>query len=282
MKPSMTIKFWGVRGSIPTPGASTVRYGGNTSCVSIDLGTDKILVLDAGTGIRELGKSLAKRIADIYILLSHNHWDHIQGFPFFILLYQKNQKIYAFPTLQGEELLCSLFDQMNGSYFPVNPEDLPSQYECVPRNAIGFLRNHGFNISRIATNHPDGGYGYRIDNEGRSVVYITDNELAPPYKGITAFDEFIRFCKQSDVLIHDSQYFDQDVPQKYGWGHSVVSKVCELAFAAEVKHLILFHHDPERTDKELDEIQEKARSWFQKNNRGIRCTAAFEGLELKI
>jgi ribonuclease BN (tRNA processing enzyme) len=171
---------------------------------------------------------------------------------------------------------------MNGAYFPLEPEELPSQYQCVPRNPIDFLRDHGFNISQIATNHTGGGCGYRIDNEGRSVVYITDNELNPPYKKTTEFDEFIRFCKQADVLIHDAQYIEQDMLHKHGWGHSRVSWVCELALAAEVKHLILFHHDPDRTDEELDSIQELARSWFQKNNQSILCTAAFEGLELKI
>ena len=177
----MIVKFWGVRGSIPSPGASTVRYGGNTSCVSVDLGLDKILVLDAGTGIRELGKSLINNNAEIFILLSHNHWDHIQGFPFFAPLYQSNHKIYLFPTLHGEELLCSLIEQMDGIHSPMKPENFALRYECIPRNPIEFLRDHGFNISRIATNHPGGGFGYRIVNEGRSVVYITDNELNPPY-----------------------------------------------------------------------------------------------------
>ncbi len=278
----MIIKFWGVRGSIPSPGASTVRYGGNTPCVSIDPGSDKILVLDAGTGIREMGKAVAERITDIYILLSHNHWDHIQGFPFFIPLYRSNQKIYLFPTLHGEELLCSLVEQMDGAHFPVEQEIFASQYECVSHNPISFLLDQGFNISRIATNHPGGGYGYRIDNEGHSVVYITDNELIPPYKKVTEFDEFIPFCANADVLIHDAQYLEQDMPNKLGWGHSLVSQVCELAEAAEVRHLILFHHDPDRTDNEIDSIQETARARFKKNNLPIKCTAAFEGLELKI
>lgn len=282
MEPSVTVKFWGVRGCIPSPGASTVRYGGNTSCVSIDFGSDKILILDAGTGIREMGKTIAKHIAEIYILLSHSHWDHIHGFPFFKPIYQTNKKIYVFPSLHGEELVCSLIEQMDGAYFPVGPADLPSQYECVPRKAISFLRDQGFDISQISINHPGGGYGYRIVNKGRTVVYITDNELNPPYEKATELDEFIRFCEFADVLIHDSQYIEQDMPYKHGWGHSLVSQVCELALAADVKHLILFHHDPDRTDEEVDSIQARARSWFQKNNSKIQCTAAFEGLELKI
>jgi phosphoribosyl 1,2-cyclic phosphodiesterase len=282
MKPSMKIKFWGVRGSFPRPGLDTVRYGGNTSCVTIDFLNNKILVLDSGTGIREFGKSIVEHRAELYILLSHNHWDHIQGFPFFIPVYKSDQKIYVLPTLHGEELMCSLFEQMDGAYFPVDSSNLPSQYECVPQKPVSFLNNQGFHISQIAVNHPGGGFGYRIVCNGKTLIYITDNELEPPYKKTTEFDEFVRFCAFADVLIHDSQYTEADMPYKHGWGHSLVGQACELASAANVRHLVLFHHDPDRNDKELDLIQEQARSWFQENNPEIRCTAAFEGLTLEV
>lgn len=278
----MIVKFWGVRGSIPSPGASTMRYGGNTACVSVDIGSGQILVLDAGTGIREMGKSLAERDAELFILLSHNHWDHIQGFPFFVPLYQSNRKIYIFPTPQAKTMLCSLIDQMDGAHFPVSSDNLQSQYVCVIDNPMDFLRAHGFEISRLATNHPGGGYGYRIEHEGRAVVYITDNEIDPPYEKNTDFDEFVQFCNQADVLIHDAQYLEQDMPFKHGWGHSLVSQACDLAAAAKVGHLILFHHDPDRTDEELDSIQEKARLFFKTNHSDILCTVAYEGLTLKV
>ncbi len=282
MNYSMTVRFWGVRGSIPSPGASTVRYGGNTSCVSIDPGADKLLILDSGTGIREMGKTITERNAELYILLSHNHWDHIQGFPFFSPIYQSDQKIYLLPHVCSKDLFYSLVEQMDGAYFPVEFEKLPSHIECVSQNPVSFLRERGFKISHIAINHPGGGYGYRIVNKDRSVVYITDNELDPPYKGVTEFDEFIRFCSHADILIHDAQYIEKDMGHKRGWGHSLVSQVCKLADAADVKHLILFHHDPDRTDSELDSIQEETRSWFKENNLNIKCTVAFEGLELHI
>jgi len=278
----MRVKFWGVRGSIPSPGASTARYGGNTTCVSIHLDGDKILVLDAGTGIRELGKAVAPGSADIFILLSHTHWDHLQGFPFFLPIYQTNRKIYVFQTPQDKDMLCSLMEQMDGAHFPVNMENLPSQIKCIPGDAVQFLREHGFRISQIATNHPGGGYGYRIEHEGKSVVYLTDNELDPPYEKSTEFSEFVLFCQHADLLIHDAQYLKADMPQKHGWGHSLVSQACELAAAAGVRHLVLSHHDPERTDPELDSIQEEARSWFHSHNHRIQCTVAFEGLEIEI
>jgi phosphoribosyl 1,2-cyclic phosphodiesterase len=214
--------------------------------------------------------------------VSHIHWDHIQGFPFFDPIYQPNRAIYILP-LEVEALFCRLIEQMDGVHFRVTPEDLPSQRHYITGNGVGFLREHGFNVSRIALNHPGGGYGYRIENGGRSVVYLTDNELHPPHDNKTNdLSEFIQFCKDADVLIHDAQYIKQDMPQKHGWGHSLVSQACELAVAAEVKHLVLFHHDPDRTDNELDSIQEDARSWFKTNDQRIQCTAAFEGLTLDM
>jgi phosphoribosyl 1,2-cyclic phosphodiesterase len=282
MKKSMTVRFWGVRGSIPSPGHATARYGGNTSCVSINLGEDKILVLDAGTGIRDLGKTLAANSIDIFVVVTHVHWDHIQGFPFFIPIFQKDRVIYVFPYLKGETMLNSLFEQMDGAHFPVTMNHLPSKYQIITRDAVSFLNEHGFCVSQIATNHPGGAYGYRIENDGRSVVYLTDNELDPPYEKVGDIADYAEFSKNADVLIHDAQYNEKDMPLKHGWGHSLVSQACQLAAMSEVKHLLLYHHDPERTDTQLDQMQEDARRWFKENNCNIRCTAAYEGLVLEI
>lgn len=282
MGSSLSIQFWGVRGSVPSPGPSTVRYGGNTSCVSIDPGEGKVLILDAGTGIRALGKTLEASQEDIFILLSHSHWDHIQGFPFFKPLYQKDRKIYIFPTQQGKDMLCSLIEQMDGAFFPVKPENLPSHHECITEDQVSFLRKHSFHVARIATNHPGGGFGYRVEHNGRSVMYVTDNELDPPYRKTTSYDGFKNFCYRADIMIHDAQYLGKDMPLKHGWGHSQIHQVRQLAADAGVKHLILFHHDPDRTDDELDTIQEETLQWFKENDVTIRCTVAYEGLVLRI
>ena len=125
-----------------------------------------------------------------------------------------------------------------------------------------------------------GGSGYRIEHAGRAVVYLTDNELEPPEKQTTTFDEFAQFCRQADVLIHDAQYLEDDMPHKHGWGHSLVHQVCALAVAAQVKHLVLFHHDPDRSDDEIDSIQELARTQLQTQNQRLQCTAAYEGLKI--
>jgi phosphoribosyl 1,2-cyclic phosphodiesterase len=280
--PNLTIEFWGVRGSIPSPGATTVRYGGNTSCVSVQLSTGQRLILDAGTGMRQLGQSLASDDSDLFILLSHPHWDHIQGLPFFQPLYQPDRHIYIFPTPCGETLWCTALEQMDGAHFPVKASDLPSHTQCITHEVMTFLDNKGFGISEIATNHPGGSKGYRIEDGGSTMVYLTDNELEPPYAKTTSFESFVEFCWQADVLIHDAQYLESDMPHKHGWGHSLVSQVRELAAAAEVKRLVLFHHDPERTDDELDVIQEETHRWLQQHHPEAWCTAAFEGLTIDV
>jgi phosphoribosyl 1,2-cyclic phosphodiesterase len=278
----MEVRFWGVRGSVPSPGFHTARYGGNTSCISIRLEEGRLLILDAGTGIRELGKALCSLPDEIYILLSHVHWDHIQGFPFFGPIYQSGRKISMFPTRLGKTMTCSLLEQMDGAHFPVSPEHLPAQPACITENEIDFLRGRGFDLSKIATNHPGGGYAYRLINKGRSMIYLTDNELDPPYKKTTEFEGFVEFCRGTDLLIHDAQYVERDMPQKRGWGHSLVNQACELAAAAAVKHLVLYHHDPDRTDEELDSLQEQARERLGRETPPVKCTAAYEGLVITL
>ena len=180
MKTAMTLQFWGVRGSIPTPGPTTVRYGGNTACVSVDLGHNALLVLDAGTGIRALGQDLATKDTDIFVLLSHAHWDHIQGFPFFAPIYQPHRMVSVLPTHMGHTLWYPALEQMDGMHFPVTPEDLPARALCLIEKGLDVFQERGCQLSWIATNHPGGGAGYRIEQEGRSIVYLTDNELEPP------------------------------------------------------------------------------------------------------
>jgi phosphoribosyl 1,2-cyclic phosphodiesterase len=298
MKSSMTARFWGVRGSIPSPGVTTVRYGGNTPCVSLHLPEGRLLIFDAGTGIRELGKALIASTEQIFILLSHAHWDHIQGFPFFAPIYQASREISMFPTFFGgttvcgmcqklkaegaRGMTCPLLAQMDGAHFPVKSEQVPSQTKCVTEREMEFLRSRGVNITTIAANHPGGSFGYRVENDGRSFIYLTDNELEPPYPKTTSFDGFVKFCWQADVLIHDAQYLQPDMPQKHGWGHSLIEQVCDLALKAEVKHLVLYHHDPDRTDEELDRIQEHTRRRLAEQSPLISCTVAFEGLSLDI
>lgn len=276
----MIIKFWGVRGSIPSPGAEFVRYGGNTSCVSVQLNSDDMYIFDAGTGLKKLGGELYGNDSNIYIIHTHNHWDHIQGFPFFTPLYEKGRKIHVFKITSEQRRMCALVEQMDGAHFPVHANDLVSDYICPDELPADFLRRNGLDIESIHTNHPGGGYGYRINHDHHSIVYLTDNELNPPGEITTQLDEFVDFCKDADILIHDAQYIDEDMPHKRGWGHSLVRESCDLAMAANVKQLVLFHHDPDRTDDEIDALEEFAQQQLQ--GTGIEVLAAFEGMKFYL
>jgi phosphoribosyl 1,2-cyclic phosphodiesterase len=279
----MVITFYGVRGSIPSPGETTVKYGGNTSCVHVELDNGHSLILDAGTGIRKLGKLIEKDESTVNILLSHGHWDHIQGFPFFAPLYKQDRQIRVYTSPAGEHnKLCSLFDQIDGANFPVHVNDLPSQSECIMHNIESMLADKNIDVRRAAINHPGGGCAYRIEEDGTSCAYITDNELEPPGKVATTYDEWVAFCRDVDVLIHDAQYLPNDLPHKHGWGHSLVSQVRQLAVDAEVGCLVMFHHDPDRSDAEIDFIQQENEHFFRGRRAPAISLCAAEGMVIRL
>jgi phosphoribosyl 1,2-cyclic phosphodiesterase len=273
----MIVRFWGVRGSIAVPGEATLRYGGNTSCVSVEL-DGRLLVLDAGTGIRNLARSIEASTKDIVLLVTHPHADHVAGFAFFTPLYETERCVNVFDFDDGD-VHWSPLSLYDGLHSPVHVH----QAVAVCRRILGpnceGLREMGFDARCIALNHPGGAWGYRLTEGARSFVYMTDNELdaAEPR---TSFDEFAAFCHGADVLCHDAQYIDGEMPQKVGWGHSTVNRVCDLAIAAGVRRLILFHHDPGRTDAALDGIA--ARATERLSAHGIHCDVAWEGLMLEV
>lgn len=281
MNNKVIIEFWGVRGSVPSPGPNTAKYGGNTSCVSITY-NDKVLILDAGTGIRDLGSELIKSPEkDIFILLSHSHWDHIQGFPFFKPIYQPERSVYMFPTLLKKNIvLSSLVEQMDGAHFPVTPDQVPSNFDFITHNPLEFLAEHGFNIKPVYLNHPGGAMGFKILIEDKLICYFTDNEIEPPYPKTIEYDKLVEECKSADLLIHDAQYTEEDMPIKHGWGHSIIRQVTKLGHDAEVKNVIYFHHEPERTDNEIDEIANIEQNWLKENNSSTRPIFAYEGLKI--
>ncbi|MGB5177617.1 MAG: MBL fold metallo-hydrolase [Gammaproteobacteria bacterium] len=279
----MKITFYGVRGSIPTPGYDTYRYGGNTSCVHIETASGQDLVLDAGTGIRNLGKRLIEKDSPINIFLSHGHWDHIQGYPFFMPIYQPDRQIRVYTiAADGHEQICALFDQIDGANFPVKATELPSQSECITENFEAELASLDISVRRIPINHPGGGYAYRIEEDGTCCAYITDNELDPPEKVSTTYGQWVEFCRGVDVLIHDAQYLESDMPHKHGWGHSLVSQVRQLAVDAEVRCLVMFHHDPDRTDTEIDFIQKDNEHFFYGKHVPSISLCAAENMLIKL
>ena len=279
----MIITFYGVRGSTPTPGPTTVKYGGNTSCVHFEMNNGKDVILDAGTGLRLLGQRLLKKFDPINIILSHGHWDHIQGYPFFAPIFQPDREIDVFTSAKdGHKLLCSLFDQMDGNNFPIKADELPSESTCIFKGAESVLHERGINIVKKPLNHPGGGTAYTIEEDGVVCAYVTDNELDPPYKVHTTYDEWVDYLQGVDVLIHDAQYTEDDMPHKHGWGHSLISQVRQLAIDAEVGALVMFHHDPDRSDGELDEIKIENEAHFKGKRAPAKSYIAAEGMQIKL
>lgn len=279
----MLVTFYGVRGSIPAPGPKTVKYGGNTSCVHVRLNNGENIIFDAGTGIRRLGMTLASHDAEpLLLILSHGHWDHIQGYPFFDPIYQKDREINVIEGVDSNKIaLHGLLKQMDGSNFPVHAEHLPSAISSIA-DVPAFLSTCDYKISRQAINHPGGGHAYRIEEDGVAVAYITDNELDPPGTAATSWSQWVEFIDGVDLLIHDAQYQESDMPGKHGWGHSLISQVRQLAVDGRVRNLVMFHHDPERTDAELDEVAIENARYFKSKGARIGSWIAAEGLCLDL
>ena len=274
----MRITFYGVRGSIATPGAGTVRYGGNTSCVRIENSTNETIILDAGTGIRLLGKELGGTSQPIYLFLSHLHWDHTQGFPFFDPVYSSDADIYVISGHGSQESL-TLTMQFSDPFFPVCASALPSRMHAIDVTEIDHLIP-GVKISTLPINHqPVGGSAYFFESEGKRLAYITDNELFPPTDVETTYAEWVEKCKGLDCLIHDATYTDEEIEDCVGWGHSSVSQALQLGLDAEVKILVLFHHAPDRTDDELDALVEECQ---RKAGNAMKVIAAREGETLVL
>ena len=278
----MLVTFYGVRGSIAAPGPSTIKYGGNTSCVHVRMRCGENLIFDAGTGIRKLGMKMAQHRETLLMLLSHGHWDHIQGYPFFDPIYQPDRDIIVCQGTEGNAIaLKALLEQMDGSNFPVHAEDLPSRIATI-QEVDAYLRKQPFHTVRKDLNHPGGGHAYLIEEDGVTIAYITDNELEPPDQPHTSYDEWVDFCRGVDLMIHDAQYVEADMPAKHGWGHSLISQVRQLAVDAQVKNLVMYHHDPERTDAELDEIAIESAKFFKSKKSRIGSHIAAEGLTFAL
>ncbi len=297
MSDELRVKFWGVRGSYPTPGAGTVKYGGNTASVEVRAG-EKTIILDAGTGIIPFGHELAgtKRANEILLLFSHLHHDHTQGFPFFVPAYLPNTKLHIVgPDGTHESLKNILEHNQSSETFPISLHEMAStkdiqavrESQVVVWDETGVRlmeANVGLDLEAVSIRihksyaHPGGVYAYRITYQGKSIVYATDTE------GYIGTDKrLVAFAKEADVLIHDSQYSDEHYwgqragfPSTQGYGHSTVTMACDVAAAARVGRLILFHHDPTYSDEMVLGMQRTAKEKFSE------VQAADEGQEIVL
>ncbi|HLZ47427.1 MAG TPA: MBL fold metallo-hydrolase [Candidatus Limnocylindria bacterium] len=273
----MKIRFWGTRGSIPTPGQRTVRYGGNTACVEVRDDTDHLLVLDAGTGLRELGIKLnGTSPLTVDLFLSHLHWDHIQGIPFFRPAYDPRSTLRLYGPTQHRPLRELLGLGMDDPFFPVDLDGLPVNLE-VHEVESGSSRKVGpYTVRATKIFHPAPALAYRIEADGRSLVYATDTE--DPFSGQP--NPVVELAKDADALIHDGQYLDTDF--KPGWGHSTIATALDVARRAHAKRLVLYHHDPDRTDDALDRIGEDTQRAADAAGGGIEVIVAKEGTEVSF
>jgi phosphoribosyl 1,2-cyclic phosphodiesterase len=296
----LRLRIWGVRGSIPTPGPSTVYYGGNTSCVELRV-DGQLMILDAGTGIRGLGLSLAQEFKDrpieLTLLITHTHWDHIQGFPFFPVAYNPRNtiRVLAFEGTR-KSLEATLSSQMESPYFPISMQEMPGNItidELKDKTfAVGSVR-----VEATFTNHPGICACYKIISSAGTVVYMPDNELLKRFRATTtggaeraeaeAFGrerdrKLCEFIRGADIVLMDSQYDCDEYPRYVGWGHSCVDDSVALAVEAGVKHFFLFHHDPSHNDDKITKMVEDARALAKRLGGNLKIDAAREGLEIVL
>jgi phosphoribosyl 1,2-cyclic phosphodiesterase len=272
----MQIRFWGVRGSTPAPQPENMRYGGNTSCVEVRV-ADQLYVFDCGTGLRVLGQALRRefgsRPVSAHIFVSHFHWDHIQGLPFFGPLYDNAENRFEFHCSSRTRSLKQVFEeQMAAPYFPVGLKQMQAQQSFHDLEE-GRIQLPGASLQTTWLNHPQGCMGFRLETREGVMVYATDNE-----PGHTLFDKNVRkLAAGADVLIYDAQYLPEEYEaRRRGWGHSHWREAVNVVMESGAKELILFHHDPDHDDACIDKVVKEARNYYP------RVRAAAEGMQVEV
>jgi phosphoribosyl 1,2-cyclic phosphodiesterase len=292
------VKFWGTRGSIPTPGPSTVRYGGNTACVQLTTNSGGAFIFDSGTGIRELGLHLKRQggRVDVHLMLGHTHWDHISGFPFFVPAFAPGNRLVIYGARDLDRSLRDVFaGQMHYTYFPIPLGELRAEMEFCELEE-GEIQIDDAVVRTHYLNHTAVCMGYRIEADGVSVAYLTDHEPfgvsdnAPSAAGGGLRDgpihsgdrRLIEFVRGVDLLIQDAQYTPQEYAEHRGWGHSSTDYVTDMAIEAQVRRVALFHHEPTHADDEIDRMVAYARVRARQVDSPVEIFAAAEGQEISL
>jgi phosphoribosyl 1,2-cyclic phosphodiesterase len=306
----MKVKFWGVRGSLPVPGRKTERYGGNTSCVEVRSDSGTRVVVDAGTGIRKLGKELVADTdsgkSEVHLLISHTHWDHIQGLPFFSPLYQKGNRLCVYARKRDDLHLRAVFaSQTDDPYFPIPFEEAKADVAFRELSDSATFEISDVEVACARLNHPYVATAYRLTVDGASVVYVSDTA---PFSDILFEDQFVaqppgpgaelpiadrqklarmregivRLCEGADLVVYDTMFTPEDYKRIPHFGHSRPSDALQICQEAGARQLALFHHAPERSDAEVDAILADTKAMAKREGIGLDIVAAYEGLELSL
>lgn len=282
---TVTLTFWGTRGSIPVSGHATARTGGSTPCVTLEAAGVPLTILDAGTGIRALGASIGDRpLTGGQLLISHTHWDHIQGLPFFTPLWHHGTSLTIMgPRPEHASLASVLERQMEADVFPV-PFARFAEPPHVREADTQAFNLPGYSVHPFRLNHPGVAFGYRLERPGMGAfAYVTDNELGPGHNFSTEWRAaLVDWLTGVHTLVHDAMYLDDEVPQRRGWGHSTASEALALATDAGAARLVLFHHDPGRSDDGVDAMLAAARDDATRRSPALEVLAARDGLVLNL
>ena len=302
----MRVKFWGTRGTRPTPGPTTLRFGGYTACVEVRTRENKLIILDSGSGICELCNTLmGNGPVDAHRLISHTHWDHIQGFPFFGPNFVPGSHLRIIGPKGSMKSLQSAFaDQMDPAYFPLSMDQMPVKLEFIEMAPGEVFEAAGVKVIPHTLHHPIATFGYRLEENGHSVVFATDNESYEDPDVLAAkadeiheregggaegdlaglwHDHFIEWCRGTDLLIHDAQFSREEYKTRVGWGHSTFDYSLLVARESGARQLAFFHHDPGHSDHQIEAMVEEALgSPHHRQHRGLIAFPAAEGQEIEL
>ncbi len=279
----MKIHCWGSRGSVAVSGKEYIKYGGDTTCIEVTGADGELIILDAGTGIRALGNRLeTEQRLSVNLLITHAHWDHLSGFPFFAPIYDKKCHITVYGPQPTQLSLKKIVSKtMSAPYFPIDFKDIQAN--------IAFPRMNGKDYSigsilvkTIPLRHPSEGVGYSLTQGGKRFVFLTDNELGKKHSNGLRYNDYVGFARGADLLFHDAEYRAEEYKKTKGWGHSAYLDAVKLGLEAKVKALGLIHHNQERTDTEINSIVKECRKVIAEKGSKMKCFAVAKGYETTL